>query len=353
LGQGEIERSIEERILLGIYLCEFAPNPILELLRPEWNANIQLPMQEKLLSVPNFYPANIFKWKDEVSTDVEVGAFSLSFLIQPKLFIRIRQGFYLQVREKLKATNIFFEEISEACLAFENATKIEEVLSVNVEYVVQDYSSQRVAEFFELRNKQLDIRNTKSKIEQQNFEVAPVATQPPTSVWDCCAASGGKSIMVYDFLQNVQLTATDIRPSILQNLQNRFLQAGLKNYNAYVADLALPIKIINSPFDLVICDAPCSGSGTWARTPEQLFYFKEEEIEKYSLLQKKIAKNVIPHVKQNGFLLYVTCSVFQKENESVVKYILKNSFMQLVRMEVLKGYSIKADTMFAALFQLK
>ena len=328
LGHGEVLRRTGERIMLGIYLCEDEPNELLELLKPEWNSKISLPIQEKLYEVDSFYASNIFPWKDELSQGIEAGPFSLSFLIQPKLFIRIRPGYNDLVRQKLTAANVLFEEVNEDCVSLDNRTKVDEILRVNVEYVVQDYNSQRVGDF---------IRDLKMP------EVP--------KVWDCCAASGGKSIMAFDILKNINLTVTDVRPSILQNLQLRFKQAGIKDYSTYVADLIEPNKIQTSPFDLVICDAPCSGSGTWGRTPEQLFYFDKEQIEKYSRLQKRIAQNVIPHVKKEGYLLYVTCSVFKSENETVVKYILKNSFLRLVKAEVLKGYSMKADTMFAALFR--
>lgn len=373
LGHGEKERSIKERILLAIYLCENEHNNILELLKPERNATINLPLQEKLHDVETFYASNIFKWKDELSNGIENGTFSLSFLIQPKLFIRVRPGYQSLVREKLIAANVYFEDIYEDCLAFDNGTKLEDVLKVNVEYVVQDFNSQRVGEFikstkYEIRNTKEEKKNMKEEGHEEAENVDPKSEieattsniehrtsnlERQTSVWDCCAASGGKAIMANDILKNIQLTVTDVRPTILQNLQQRFREAGIKNYSAYVADLTGPNKIENSPFDLVICDAPCSGSGTWGRTPEQLYYFKEEEIEKYSLLQKRIARNAIPHVKHGGYLLYITCSVFRAENEAVVKYIQKNSFLQLIQSEVLKGYSMKADTMFAALFQLK
>jgi 16S rRNA (cytosine967-C5)-methyltransferase len=244
------------------------------------------------------------------------------------LFIRIRPGYHEITRQKLAAANVLFEEVNEECLALDNRTKVDEILRVNVEYVVQDYNSQKVGDF----------------IKEIQMNEAP-------KVWDCCAASGGKSIMAFDILKNINLTATDIRPTILQNLQHRFKKAGIKDYSTYVADLIEPNKIHTSPFDLVICDAPCSGSGTWGRTPEQLFYFDQEQIEKYSRLQKRIAQNAISHVKKDGYLLYVTCSVFKSENEAVVKFILKNSFLRLVKSEVLKGYSMKADSMFAALFR--
>jgi 16S rRNA (cytosine967-C5)-methyltransferase len=175
--------------------------------------------------------------------------------------------------------------------------------------------------------------------------------QPLTKVWDCCAASGGKSIMAYDIIANIQLTVSDIRPSIIHNLKARFEQADIKNYISFVADLTQPTSNIpNSPFDLLICDAPCSGSGTWGRTPEQLYFFREEEIARYSNLQKEILTNVIQFIKPGGHVLYITCSVFKKENEEVVEYLKKQFQLTLLKMELLKGYDKKADTLFAALF---
>jgi 16S rRNA (cytosine967-C5)-methyltransferase len=56
-------------------------------------------------------------------------------------------------------------------------------------------------------------------------------------------------------------------------------------------------------------------------------------------------------LKKNGWLLYITCSVFKKENEDVVEFTRSNSGLELIEMELLKGYEEKADTMFAALFK--
>ncbi|HYK56845.1 MAG TPA: Fmu (Sun) domain-containing protein, partial [Flavisolibacter sp.] len=108
----------------------------------------------------------------------------------------------------------------------------------------------------------------------------------------------------------------------------------------------------HSPFDLVICDAPCSGSGTWSRTPEQLKFFKKEKIEQYAQLQKSIALNAAKSVKLQGYFLYITCSVFKKENEEVVAFIKANTPLQLVSSKYFMGYDRRADTLFAALFRL-
>jgi 16S rRNA (cytosine967-C5)-methyltransferase len=214
-----------------------------------------------------------------------------------------------------------------------NASKIDTILDIDREVVVQDYSSQRIAEFLQFK-----IQNSKLK----------------TTLWDCCAASGGKSILASDTLKNIQLTVSDVRPAILRNLEERFERAGIKNYESAVADLTNPaFTIHHSPFNIILCDTPCSGSGTWGRTPEQLYFFTGEKISEYAVLQKKIIKNIIPEIADNGYLLYITCSVFRKENEEMVSFIQQNSALELVKMELLKGYDKKADSMFAALFRLR
>lgn len=70
----------------------------------------------------------------------------------------------------------------------------------------------------------------------------------------------------------------------------------------------------------------------------------------YFNLQKKIVSNAAKALKKNGCLLYITCSVFKKENEDVVRFIEKNSSLKLIEMRYLKGYEKKADSLFTALF---
>lgn len=102
---------------------------------------------------------------------------------------------------------------------------------------------------------------------------------------------------------------------------------------------------------MIIADVPCSGSGTWGRTPEQLAFFDQREISKYAERQKAIIGNVGQRLQPGGYLLYITCSVFKRENEEVIAHCLAKQGLQLVKMEWLKGYDKKADTLFAALLQ--
>jgi 16S rRNA (cytosine967-C5)-methyltransferase len=330
LGFAFRDHSYEERILIAFFLCEDKQSQLLASLKPGWNEMISAPLDQKL-AAQNWEAIvdNIFPFKEELTEQIDTRKFAISFLHQPKLFVRIRPGFKTRVLQKLELNNINCEIISENCISLINSSKIDTIIELDKEAVVQDYNSQRVGEFIKT-----GIENFASEI----------------SVWDCCAASGGKSIMSYDINPSISLAVSDKRKSILENLKQRFEKAGIKNYTSFTADLSTENnKSTFKKFDLVIADVPCTGSGTWSRTPEQLYYFDKKEIKRYSDLQKKIVQNIVGNLKQGGHLLYVTCSVFKHENEEVINFITEQTNLNLIKVEYFNGYEMQADTLFAAL----
>jgi 16S rRNA (cytosine967-C5)-methyltransferase len=332
-------KGIEDRILAGLFLCSHETNEILAALKPEWNEKAELDLKKKT-AITGFQLGSVFPWQNELSEGIEHEKFCESFFVQPDLFLRLRPGKEKIARQKLQQTGIEFKNISDSCVTMNNATKIVQrtpsgdmIIELDEEAVVQDYNSQQTGGFF---SPLWRGRNDKP------------------SVWDCCAGSGGKSIMVFDLNPDINLTVSDVRESILANLKKRFQKAGIKKYDAFVTDLTkphLPLAIQRSLFDLIICDVPCTGSGAWGRTPEQLYYFEKDKIDQFTLLQKEIGSNVIPRLKQGGYFFYITCSVFRKENEEISDYIEKEFSLKKIRSEILNGYEKKADTMFVALFQ--
>jgi 16S rRNA (cytosine967-C5)-methyltransferase len=333
LGYALKAQSLNERLLTGIFLSTNVSTEWLQKEKPEWNAVITHPLVDKI-RIAGVDSDAIFPFADELSKGMDVQLFNKAFLIQPDVFMRVRPGKKEVVKMKLDSAGVSFTEVSKNSLAFANGTKLADTVDINKEVVIQDFNSQRVAELFPLQNRHSPVR-----------------------VWDCCAASGGKAMMAYDCIPAIDLTVSDIRKNIIQNLQSRLKEAGIKEYRTFVADLlnanSLQSVLQNSTFDLIICDAPCTGSGTWSRTPEELVFFKQEEIARYSNLQKSIATNALGFLKKGGYLLYITCSVFKKENEEVVDFLQHMPGLELIKMELLKGYDIRADTMFAALFKLQ
>lgn len=326
--------SIEEKIKAALFLCEPGPAEWGELVPEEWHAHWSNDYDVRWQHIGQIFPGSsrseLFPWSGELSDDIDAAAFAASHLVQPDLFLRIRPGMKKRVEEKLNAAQMEYRLAGEHALALPNASKIDNILEVDREVVVQDLSSQRIAEVIE----------------------PPIdAATGNRTVWDCCAASGGKSLLLHDLDSKLQITVSDVRPSILRNLEERFKRAGINRYQSFVADLTAQFKVPFTHCDIVVCDAPCSGSGTWGRTPEQLYFFSADKIDRYVAMQRSISANVIPYVAAGGYLLYVTCSVFKKENEDMVDHILTHKSLQLLNATLLKGYDVKADTMFAALFK--
>jgi 16S rRNA (cytosine967-C5)-methyltransferase len=297
-------------------------------LRPEWTGKVNASLGEKLDLLNKNEVYSIFPLYHEVSHEIERELFASSHLIQPDLFLRIRPGKTKGVVQKIKEAGIHFS-IDGDCIRLPNNTKLEGVLALDRDVVVQDKSSQQV------------LNPLKDFWQREKF-----------AAWDCCAASGGKTILLHDEFPKAQLVVSDIRESILHNLRSRFRRAGIQQFHSFVADLSSRAFPLSQKFDIIICDAPCSGSGTWGRTPEQLHFFSIEKIDHYTKLQTEIATNASRSLKQDGLFIYITCSVFRRENEQVVQQILQHTEMKLLKQQYIKGYTEKADTLFTALFQL-
>jgi 16S rRNA (cytosine967-C5)-methyltransferase len=331
LGRALTDLNFTSRTKAAVFLCQDAPGVWSSLFDDIWLQRWTKEQEERIAFIQEQYPlfaaGNIFPCVDEISDVYDRHAFTVSHLTQPDMFLRIRPGYHDQVKQKLTGAGISFQAYGDDCLALPNASKIDTVLETDRECVVQDFSSQRVQELF---------GRLEGKI---------------TTVWDCCAASGGKSLLAWDTLPGpVQLMVSDIRPSIIHNLRKRFQAAGVHPEKIVVADLTQEISFHHKPFDLVICDVPCTGSGTWGRTPEQLCFFDKKRVQEYAQLQEKIVNRVLPQVRSNGYLLYITCSVFSQENEMQTAALLPKG-MEIVHTLWLKGYTHKADSMFACLLR--
>ena len=340
LGNACKNEPIETRFAISIFLCNDKPNELLSLLKPEWNQSIEMSYLDKMAMIDGFDSFDIFPFTDELSIEgMYKSGFCNTHLFQPFLFLRIRPNQLEIVIQKLTSNNIDFLQLRKNCLVLDNTTKVDDILLIDKEVVIQDYSSQLIGTFLNF-----------FKLLRQN-------NSKQLKVWDCCAASGGKSILAVDILGKINLTVSDIRETIIHNLRKRFERAGISKYQSFIIDVSKKnTQFEKQKFDLIICDAPCSGSGTWGRTPENLVHFKKEQISYYSNLQKTIVSNVIGSLEKGGYLLYITCSVYEEENEGVVSFLL-NQFqeMELKKQELILGYALetekKADSMFAALFK--
>lgn len=333
---GKMTSSLSPALQWQAVLLIYAPAaPIASVLLPESVAqHLSDTLEQKIMYWQQLAATtlpSIFSFTQPVSEGVNNNDFQLSHLQQPKLFLRIRKGKDLLVEEKLSRATIAFEKAGDHALALANATPVDTLLELDKEAVVQDLSSQQIAQYLQL----IQVNNDNA-----------------FSVWDCCAASGGKSILAWDVLPPFSLMVSDVRESILNNLVKRFAAAGIRTYQKQVIDLTQHQSVDNK-YQLIMADVPCSGSGTWGRTPEYLLHFQEQELQAYTSRQEKILTQVMPALAPGGYLLYITCSVFRCENEDRVNWLLQKYPLRLIQSGLLAGYNKGADTLFAALLQLQ
>jgi len=328
--------SFKEKIAASIFLCEDNPDQfytaVTETLGEGFSGKISLPVDEKLKIISELFPAFTV---DELfpslplSEGIDREEFCKSFLLQPAFFIRIKREFYDQVKSDFRSINVQYEEEEDQPFALKVIGK-SDVHSMrgwqNGLFEIQDLSSQKIASMFKPE-------------EGEHW-------------WDCCAGSGGKSLALADKNNLIKITATDIRPSILKNYSARLDKSGFYNCLVKQADLSKPGAMGKGEiFDNIIADVPCTGSGTWARTPESVKCFNEEEAEKFSLLQTTIATNALIHLKPGGKFYYITCSVFRKENEEVVEKLLQDDSLKMQFQMMVQGYNQRADSLFMAVLE--
>jgi 16S rRNA (cytosine967-C5)-methyltransferase len=332
IGKAAFELEFLERVKISIFLCNESSAQYSELFEDKFKNNWANDIKTRIDFIKDKFPTfcldDVFPLHNFIGIEQKTD-FILSHFVQPNLFLRIRNNCRNSVLEKLNKSKIEFIEVEHNSISLKNSTKIETVLDVNLEVVIQDLSSQKISEFYDLIKDQF-----KNSIH----------------VWDCCSASGGKSILAVDVFKNIKLNVSDIRPTIIENLKRRFKEAKIKEYNSFVANLSSELQL-KEKFDLIICDVPCSGSGTWGRTPEMLHIFDSDMLNKYVDLQKKIVLNTIKNLNKNGYFLYITCSIFSDENENNVDYFCKRHELKIVKSSYIAGFKKRADSMFAALLK--
>ncbi|MFC0201736.1 RsmB/NOP family class I SAM-dependent RNA methyltransferase [Paracoccus rhizosphaerae] len=151
---------------------------------------------------------------------------------------------------------------------------------------------------------------------------ARLPLSPRMSVLDFCAGGGGKTLAIGARQPDARLTAHDASVARMADLPARAARAGLR---VTVADRP------KGSFDLVVADVPCSGSGTWRRTPDAKWRLDRRRLDDLVALQAQILDRVAPLVAQGGWLAYMTCSVLTAENgRQVSDFLARRQGFRLV-----------------------
>lgn len=151
-------------------------------------------------------------------------------------------------------------------------------------------------------------------------------------ILDLCAAPGGKATHILERF-NVLLDCYDINEERLSLIRDNLNRLGLQ------ANILSQLKTSHQ-YDRILIDAPCSGSGVVRRNVDIKIMRREEDIKKFQNQQMQLLEQGWSHLKKNGKLLYITCSIFNDENEDVIRLFLKkHTDVTLEKIHILKDFS--------------
>ncbi len=215
-------------------------------------------------------------------------------------------------------------------------------------------------------------------------ELAAASQPKARRVWDCCAAPGGKTMVMARRLPEADLLATDLSPVRLKRMAERLAREAPEariRMEAEDASAGRNCAGEEDRFDLILCDVPCSGTGTLARNPEIRHRLQPADLRRQAERQVRILQGVSQCLAAGGRLLYSTCSLEPEENEAVVETLLDagvgwklvpvGPILQAMRergllvadseaidrltraeyMRTLPGYTLQGDGFFGALLE--
>ncbi len=164
-------------------------------------------------------------------------------------------------------------------------------------------------------------------------ELAAASSRQAKRVWDACAAPGGKTLILAHRLKGAEILATDVSLQRLNRMRTRlgeFIYA--KDVRCEVMDAeSLPVDA--GLFDLILCDVPCSGTGTLAHNPEIRHRLGPGDMQRQVARQRKILRSALQRLAPGGRLLYSTCSLEPEECEQVVQPVMGEVRARVVPIE--------------------
>lgn len=140
--------------------------------------------------------------------------------------------------------------------------------------------------------------------------------RPEHKIIDYCCGAGGKSLTMA-FLMNRQgkIQIHDINRSRLEAVKERAVRLDVKN-------LEIIDEVGDRDYDRFVVDAPCSGTGTWRRSPDAKYRLTPETLKELNKTQAELLEKAFNHIRRGGRVVYITCSILRDENEDIIEAFL-------------------------------
>lgn len=165
----------------------------------------------------------------------------------------------------------------------------------------------------------------------------------PKRVLDVCGAPGGKSTLLASALPNSFIVANEVIKTRVGILAENISKWGSDHVVVTNNDPA-DFKKLPGYFDLMVIDAPCSGSGLFRKDPKAIDEWSEANVQMCSLRQKRILTDTIGSLRQNGYVVYSTCSYSPEEDEDICDWIVDTFQLTPISIAVDDAWNIVQTT---------
>lgn len=162
----------------------------------------------------------------------------------------------------------------------------------------------------------------------------------PLRILDLCAAPGGKSTLIQSIIsKESMLVSNEVIKTRVNILSENISKWGAANVIVTNND-PKDFQRLNDFFDMIVVDAPCSGSGLFRKDPQAIAEWSENSVTLCARRQQRILADVLPALKEGGVLIYSTCSYSQQEDEEIADWLLELPEMESIKLKTGQNWSI-------------
>ena len=234
---------------------------------------------------------------------------------------------FLQSLKKIPYISFRVNRLKYSCEEFE---KLLEEKKIDIIKKVDSVDSGILLYSDEFRDGKIIVQDASSYLSARNLN-----PKPDESVLDTCSAPGGKTAVLGELMENRgELLALDIYPHKLKLIEENCHKCGVDIVRTVKMD-ARKLKEQGKKFDKILVDAPCSGYGVLRKKPEAIYNKNSENVEELAKLQFEILESASQVLKDNGELVYSTCTILKEENgENIKKFLEKYPNFKTVELYI-------------------
>ncbi len=166
-----------------------------------------------------------------------------------------------------------------------------------------------------------------------------ISNDLPKKILDLCAAPGGKSTLLASYFTNGLVVSNEVIKSRAAILTENITKWGTDNVVVTNND-PKNFQSLKNYFDVVVVDAPCSGSGLFRKDTEAVSEWSEENVKLCSNRQQRIVADVMSSLKKDGVLIYSTCSYSKEEDENILDWLMDEFQVSSFKLQVSKEWNI-------------